>query len=106
MELIRKYPEGMDKRTAYKLMNGQSVFKISDAEGEELDVTAWVLFEDEDKTVLTILTGKDDMFGTISPTFIDSFIKMADFFGDDIGTIKVIGGESKAGKHFVTCDIV
>lgn len=111
MEVIKQFPENMDKRTSYKLMNSNEVQKMSDAEGSILETKAWIIFMDEDskngepKKVIAILTEDDEIFGTISETFIREFEKMVDHFGSEIGAIKVVGGKSKAGRNFITCDI-
>ena len=111
MEVIRAYPENMDKRMSYNLMNSNETHKMSDAEGSVLQVKAWVIYEDEDprthevKKVCSIQTADDEIFGTISPTFIREFEKIVNFFGGDVGDIKVISGTSKNGRTFITCDI-
>ena len=38
MEVINKFPEEMDPRTAYKLMKSPEVKKMSEAEGSVLQV--------------------------------------------------------------------
>lgn len=111
MEIIRQYPEEMDKRTSYRLMNSSEIQKMSEADGSILEVAAWVIFEDVDestgevKKVVTIKTADGELFGTISPTFIREFENMCKHFGNDVGNIKVVSGTSKAGRTFITCDI-
>lgn len=111
MEVIRQYPEDMDKKTTYKLMNSNSTKKMLDAEGSQLEIGAWVIYEDSDNTtgevkkVLSLGTTDGEIFGTISSTFIREFEKMADYFGDDLTDIKVISGKSKSGRTYITCDI-
>lgn len=111
MEIIKMYPEDMDRRTSYKIMNSNETFKMSDAEGSVLDVKAWVIYNDTDektgekKKVMSLMTDDGEIFGTISNTFIREFEKIADHFDNDVGSIKVISGTSKAGRTFITCDI-
>lgn len=112
MEVIKMYPENLGKRDTYRIMNSNETKKMLDAEGSELEVVAWVIYEDdpdaktgEVKKVLSIQTADGEIFGTISPTFIKEFEKIADYFGEDVGNIKVITGTSKAGRTFVSCDV-
>lgn len=111
MNVIRQYPEGMDKKTAYRLMNSNAAKKMLAAEGSQLEIAAWVVYEDVDestgeiKKVLSLSTTDGEIFGTISPTFIREFEKMADYFGDDLTDITVISGKSKSGRTYITCDI-
>ncbi len=111
MELIKAYPEDLDQRTIYKMMKSPDVKKMSDAEGSLLEVTAWIAYNDIDsrtgevREILTILTADGEMFGTVSGVFQREFKDITKFFGDDVGTIKVISGKSKAGRNFITCSV-
>ena len=111
MELIRMYPNDMDKRTSFKLCNSNETQKMSNASGSILEVVAWALYTDIDnktgdgKKVVSLMTADGEIFGTISETFIREFEKIADHFDDDVGNIKVIEGTSKSGRSFITCDI-
>ena len=111
MEVIKMYPEDMDKREEYKLMYSNSAQNMSDAEGSVLKPTAWVLHEDvtptgEIKKAVTLITEDGEIFGTISEPFINAFERIADFFDGEIGEIMVVSGTSKAGRTYITCDIV
>lgn len=76
--------------------------------GERFEVSAWLVFEDEDKKngevhqVLSILTTDNEVISTISPTFRWDFMNMAELFNNDFA-FEVISGKSKAGREFVTC---
>ena len=111
MEIIKSYPQDMDGRTAYKLMKSPDVKKMSDAEDSVLDVSAWIKYTDLDaktgeiKEILTLQTSDGEMFGTVSPTFQREFADITEFFGDDVGQIKVVSGTSKAGRTFITCTV-
>ena len=111
MEVIRKYPEDMSKRDEYKLMNSNETKKMSDAEGSVLNPKAWIVYEDvtatgESKKVVSLITEDGEIFGTISETFVNDFERIVDFFDGEVGEIKVSSGVSKAGRTFITCDIV
>ena len=105
MEIIKKYPETMDNRTAFKLMKSPEVKKMITAENSILEVAEWLMFSDTSYTVLTIKTVDGEMFGTISETFIKAFEEIVSFFGNDVGAIKVVKGTSKNGREYITCTV-
>ena len=111
MELKKKFPQELDQRTVYKMMKSPDVRKMSDAEGSLLEVAAWIAYDDTDsrtgeiREILTIMTTDGEMFGTVSGVFQREFKEITTFFGDDVGTIKVFSGKSKAGRNFITCSV-
>ena len=111
MEVIKNYPENMDARSQYKMMKSPEVKKMSDAEDSILEVDAWILYSDidqktgEERRVLVIKTVDGEMFGTISDTFKREFGDIVNFFGNDVGAINVISGQSKAGRRYITCTV-
>ena len=111
MEVIKKYPETMDPRTAYKLMKSPDVKRMSDAEDAILEVKSWIRYTEPDqktgelREILTIETIDNEMFGTVSEVFKKEFDDIVSFFGDDVGAIKVISGTSRAGRKFITCTV-
>ena len=111
MELTKAFPAELDQRTIYKMMKSPDVKKMSDADGSVLEVAAWIVYTDADsrtgevREVLTIQTTDGEMFGTVSGVFQREFKDITKFFGDDVGTIKVISGTSKAGRSFITCSV-
>ena len=111
MEVIKKFPETMDARTAYKMMRSPEVKKMIDAEDAILEVKSWVKYTDVDsktgeiKEILTIETADGEMFGTVSDTFKSEFDAIVEYFGDDVGSIKVVGGTSKNDRKFITCTV-
>ena len=111
MEVIRKFPEDMDGRTAYKLMKSPEVKKMSEAEGSILEITSWIQYNSPDKEtgeskeVIAVETVDGELFATISDTFREEFLDMVEWFGADLGSIKVIAGTSKAGRKYITCGV-
>jgi hypothetical protein len=58
------------------------------------------------KTILSIVTPENEVFATNSPTFKEDFLKMQEMFadcGEEVHSVKVISGTSKAGREFITC---
>ena len=111
MEVIKKFPEDMDPKTAYKLMKSPEVKKMSEAEGSILEIDSWIHYNSPDretgeiKEVIAIATPDGELFATISNTFREEFTDMVNYFGPDLGAIKVIAGTSKAGRKYITCSI-
>lgn len=111
MEVIKKFPEDMDPKTAYKLMKSPEVKKMSEAEGSILEIDSWIHYNSPDretgeiKEVIAVATPDGELFATISNTFKDEFMDMVNYFGSDLGAIKVIAGTSKAGRKYITCSI-
>lgn len=111
MEVTKKFPENMDARTQYKLIKSPETKKMSDAVDSVLEVKAWMSYSDVDsktgevREILAIETVDGELFGTISATFRREFADIVNFFGDDVGAIKVVGGKSKAGRDFITCTV-
>ncbi len=109
--VINYYPEAMDKRTQYKLMNAQAAQKMSAAAGSVLTPENWIIYEDADVKTgevrkVLVVEASGEIFATVSKTFIENFEKAVDFFGADLGQIEVIQGTSKGGREYITCGIV
>ena len=87
MEVIKKFPEDMDPKTAYKLMKSPEVKKMSEAEGSILEIDSWVQYNSPDretgeiKEVIAIATPDGELFATISNTFREEFTDMVNYFG-------------------------
>ena len=111
MQLVKLFPSDLDARSAYKMMKSPEVKKMSEADGSVLEVKSWIQYIDTDsktgeqKEVLTIATTDGEMFGTISVTFLREFLDIVNFFGDDVGMIRVVSGKSKAGRNYITCTV-
>lgn len=94
-----------------RLTMGNST-RLSVLENQVVDMDSYIIFEDTDrgtgefKTVL-VLTAGGTKYGTISPTFIKDFYQLADmyeFAGAPFTRMKVVGGQSKNGRHFIACE--
>lgn len=111
MEIIKTFPADLGARKAYKMMKSPGVKKMISAVDSVLEVAAWVKFTDIDsktgemRDILTVETVDGEMFGTGSPIFQREFEDITQFFGDDVGAIKVVSGKSKAGREFITCTV-
>ena len=84
---------------------------MRDAEGTIIPVLNWMIYVDTDsigneQTLLSILSTDNVAYTTNSKTFMMAFDDLCDIYtdsGEEITAIKVIGGQSKAGRHFITC---
>ena len=107
MNILKTSRELTDEEV-YLLCMQSSVNKMSDADGQVLELDAWALYEDvnskgEAQEVLSLLTKDGDVFATISETFKREFEKMADHFKERLVKIKVISGTAKNGRTYITC---
>lgn len=111
MKVIRTKNESTSVKEKYLMSMNPEIRRMRDAEGMNVPVTNWMLYSDTDKdgneqTLLAILSEENVAYATNSRTFIESFVTLCDMFeesGEEINAIKVIGGQSKAGRHFITC---
>lgn len=104
MEFIKTNIDQTNKKQVYKLTKGDSN-KIDGLEyGTILPVDLFAVYMEEDKKVLTFTSG-EHKFGTISQTFIKSFLEIVDIMADDPFSIVVTGGTSKGGRKYVNCEL-
>ena len=111
MKVIKTKNADISVKEKYLMSMNPEIRKMRDAEGMIIPVVKWMLYSDTDKegneqTLLSILSKDNVVYATNSPTFIESFDTLCDMFddaGEEITAIKVIGGQSKAGRHFITC---
>lgn len=117
MNFIKTSIDTQNKKAVYRMTKGDSL-KIEGVEkGTTLPVEAYALYDD-DKTrqkqdgtteeytqrVLTFVSG-GHKFGTISATFIRSFMEIVEIMGDEKFAIIVTGGQSKNGRNYVNCEL-
>lgn len=111
MEIIKSKNKTISVKEKYLMSMNPEIRRMSDAEGTTIPVLNWMIYLDTDsigneQTLLSILSEDNVAYVTNSKTFIESFSYLCDMFtesGEEISVIKVIGGQSKAGRHFITC---
>lgn len=111
MKIIRSKNEKISVKEKYLMSMNPEIRRMRDAEGTLIPVKNWMLYSDLDKdgneqTLFSILSEENVAYATNSQTFIEAFSELCDMFtdsGEEITAIKVIGGQSKAGRHFITC---
>lgn len=106
-----------NKKEVYRLTKGESL-KVQDMErGTSFPVEKYAVYEEEKtrkkndgstetykQQVLTFISGEMKI-GTISTTFIKSFMEILDIMGADPFNIIITGGQSKNGRDFVNCEL-
>lgn len=111
MKVIRSKNENISVKEKYLMSMNPEIRRMRDAEGTVIPVKNWMLYSDLDKdgneqTLLSILSEDSVAYATNSKTFMEAFSDLCDMFadnGEEITVVKVIGGQSKAGRHFITC---
>lgn len=117
MEFIKTNIDTANKKEVYRLTKGDSV-KVQDLQkGDSLPVDKYAVYnetkvrnrqdgttEEYTQQVLSFVSGKMKV-GTISATFIKSFLEIVDIMGDEPFSIIVSGGKSRNGRDFVNCEL-
>lgn len=106
MNIIKTSKE-FSKQDIYRMTHNRSV-SLKDAVGKNLTVEDWLQYEDtnsrgENVTVLVLAT-EIGLCSTISGTFADAFLDIADAFPLPV-KVNVIGGQTKSGRDFITCEL-
>lgn len=114
-EMIVSSSRIFEARGAYKLTHLKETEQVKDLpDGATYSVHDWLVYLSENKDgetneVLLIIAADEDgvehFLTTVSSTFKESFLEMADSFGCDF-IWKKISGKSKAGREYVDCEFV
>lgn len=108
---IKRQNGNFGKGEMFNMTQGTEVGKLSDKVGETLRLDGWVLYEDlnasgSPQEVLVVREDNGELSATISATFIEQFIKLVDFMGDESYSIKIVGKKSKNNRDYITCSVV
>lgn len=114
MKIIRTKNENISVKEKYLMCMSPEIRRMRDMEGMDVPVINWMIYSDtgrdgQEQTLLSILSEDNVAYATNSPTFIEAFTELCDLFadsGEEIIAVKVIAGQSKAGRHFITCAYV
>lgn len=111
---INRKSDGLRSADIFALTKSADVQKLSDAKGEILNLTKYIVYSDEDihgnpTQVLSLETDKGEKYATNSKTFIRNFVDILDIFeagGDPAPSRFVVGyAKSKAGREYLTCNV-
>lgn len=109
MEII-KTSRTLDKREIYALTRGQNISLKDVEDSVEITPDVWLLYTDNARgSEVEILSVKDtggNIFTTNSPTFKDEFDYIANLMSGEEYAVRVIKRQSKAGRTFITCELV
>ena len=107
------YKQGIENaKDLYDLTKSPAIKKLSTIKGETRHIACSVIYEDTkpDGEVQRIFSFRcadtGDIFATNSRTFIHDFEDARDMlkeFGEEIHTIKVDSGTSRAGRTYISC---
>ena len=117
MTFIKTNIDTTNKKEVYRLTKGDSL-KVQDMErGTSFPVEKFAIYEEEKtrkktdgsaetytEKVLTFTSGQMKL-GTISATFIKSFLEIVDLMEGDPFAIIITGGKSKNGREYVNCEL-
>lgn len=117
MTFIKTNIDETNKKQVYRMTKGDSS-KIEGIEkGVSLPVELYALYDEEKvrnkqdgteeeytQRVLTFTSG-GHKFGSISSTFIRSFMEIVEIMDGEPFAIIITGGESKKGRQYVNCEL-
>lgn len=108
MEIINKSRE-LTKEETYFLTKARDIQKMQTCVDQQLDIDCWIIYQDtnsdgEIHDIFSLRTPEGETFATNSPSFIKAFLDILDCFSrEDVHTIKVQNGTSKAGRKYLYC---
>lgn len=110
---ILKKSDNLTMQEMYKLIKSPEIAKLSSIKGEELEIAAFIVYEDADvKTgeithVAGFESAQGELFATNSKTFVRDFldiIAMCEEAGAALPTIiKVYPRTGKSGREYIQC---
>ena len=104
MTFIKTNIDETNKRQVYRMTCGDSLKVDGVEKGTSIPIDNFALYSEGEKEVLTFTSGAHK-YGTISRTFIKSFMEIVDIMEGEPFAIIVTGGVSKAGRSFVNCEL-
>ena len=106
MNVIKESKE-FSKQERYMMTHNRNT-SLKDAVGVKLAVTGWLYYADvnsrgENVEVLVLVT-ETGYYSTISQTFANAFLDIAEAFDMPVN-IAVVGGVTRNGRDFITCEL-
>lgn len=107
MQIVQK-SENLTRKQIYDMTSSPAVQRMSNAVGQVLPVKGYVLYEEANKDgevtrLLSVLTENSEAYATNSSTFIRDFMDCVNIAGEELNSIEVMQGTSKAGRPFIMC---
>lgn len=117
MKFIKTNIDTANKKEVYRLTKGDSLKVQDQPKGTSFPVEKYAIYEEEKtrkkndgstetytETVLAFTAGNMKL-GTISTTFIKSFLEIVEIMDGDPFSIIITGGKSKNGREYVNCEL-
>lgn len=113
MNIIYK-SENCTAKDLYDLTMNPEIQKMMSIKGDTINIDVCALYEDanskgEIQKIFSVRTDNGEIFATNSPTFTGDFDRMRTMFaefGEEVHSIAIVGGTSKAGREFITCKYI
>lgn len=112
MAKIIEKSENLDARQTFKMTASDNLTKISDCNGRQFDIDAYVIYTDinsrsgEEQEILTFATSDGDIICTNSATVLRKFRTMLECFPLPIKDVIVKSGTSKGGRTYYDLDLI
>lgn len=104
MNIVEMNIKNITREEAYNLTSGRNSVKLSKAVGDNIEVNAYCIYEEDGSEIIAIKDTNGTCYASNSKTFIKEFEKMMAFFNDKLPlTITVMEGESRSGRNFIYC---
>ena len=99
------------KKEIYAMTRSAEIKKMSDNVDTEIHVGGYVIYTDtngkgDEVTVLSVMDKDGEVFATNSATARREFEYIADLMDGDDFTIKIVSGESKNGRTYITVTLI
>jgi len=103
---IKRTSGDLSKMAIYEMTKSPDIGKLSAMEGQILEITDWILYEDVDsegeaREIFSCRTREGEALASNSATVVRTFNDILDCFEpEEIHKIKVISGQSRNGRTF------
>lgn len=93
----------------YFLSKSPEIRRMKEISNEEVQPDIWMIYSDTksdgtEQEIFSMRTTDGEVYATNSKTFISDFRDILECFNkEDIHTIKVVEGTSRAGRKFLEC---
>ena len=111
MEIKFKSSENLDKRSMYIHTRGRAISLKDVEDGTIIDPAEIVVYTDtnskgEEQTITSVIAADGKHYATNSRFFREELGNIYKLFAPDPFQIRVVKQVSKAGRTFVTCELV
>lgn len=106
--IIREQKNVNSVADKYELTMNPCIRRMRDIEGETISFDSYIIYKEDEAAndILSIRTTDGEVYATNSVTFITAFKDIETLFQgseEEFNRLKVFGGDSKTGRHYITC---